>query len=70
VAWSEERGLRLPTIRPYDVAIHIELMQQPQTTLYRWVQRYAPMMEKRFGSNGRLPDHSGALSVNDWTQPI
>jgi hypothetical protein len=28
LAWCEARGLTLPTIRPYDVASYIEIMQQ------------------------------------------
>lgn len=31
LAWCEARGLTLPTIRPYDVASYIELMQQTHT---------------------------------------
>ena len=31
LAWCDARGLTLPTIRPYDVALYIEIMQQSHT---------------------------------------
>ena len=40
-------------------------LEVDHTTLYRWVQHYAPEMEKRLGGIGNLP----WATVGAWMKP-